>query len=294
MVKHSRNFLRLRHAKAHDDGTLKNPLFLKIKTPKWRIGLGIVLGTVFLVACGIGITYIPIFQLRSVNIRGVVTLDPSALSQSVWESMRQSRFPFTSETNIYSVRLATLADRLSQQYPLQSVTIRRNGQEFDIDVVERITTIALRTKEKTVMLDVSGVYIRDATTEESRAIDIRMGSATPLPEEYLFPLQVDMPIVVNTKNDPTPALSAQKTLALLTLSEQLPMNGLHAVAFFLDGIDAPFVRIDTTAEYDLYVDIATRSITEQMDALRAVIAADTSVLPDQYIDLRFGAYVYTK
>jgi hypothetical protein len=294
MLKKQRNFLRLRHAKAHDDGTLKNPLFLKIKTPRWRIGAAVVAGLLAIVAASIGITHIPVLQLQSVAIHGTVTLDTQAIEQTIREYIAQKRLPLCSPTNVYFTRLDALESYVESQFPLQSVSVTREGQSLDASVVEKVTTVALRTKEKTAMLDVTGAFVRDATFEESRAIDIRIGSATVQTDELVIALQSDMPIVINTRNDSVTALSASSTAAFIALAEQLPINGMHALAFYIDGLDAPFVRVDTTEGYDVYVDIGLRSIEEQMQALHAVISADGFTAPNEYLDLRFGAYVYRK
>lgn len=294
MLKKQRNFLRLRHAKAHDDGTLKNPLFLKIKTPRWRIGAMIVGSIVIIVAGAIGITHIPFLQLETVTINGTVTLDAQVMEQSIREHIAQKRLPFCSFTNVYFTKLNTLEDALMTQFPLQSVSVVRQGQSLEVLVKEKVTTIALRTKEKTAMLDVTGTYVRDATFEESRAIDIRIGTATAAPDELIITLQPDMPIVMNTQNDSITTLSTASTTALIALAQQLPLNGMHALAFYVDGLDAPFVRIDTTETYDIYADIALRTVEEQMTALHAIVTAEGFVPPKEYIDLRFGAYVYTK
>jgi hypothetical protein len=247
-----------------------------------------------LVGVTIGATHIPVLQLQAVTIHGVVTLDPYAIEQAVRDHIATHRLPLCSTTNVYFTRLNTLEEALAQQFPLQSITVTRVGQSLDVAITEQVTTIALRTKEKTVMLDVTGVYVRDATFEESRAMDIRIGTATAEPDELVITLQPDMPIIMNTHNDAVTALSAASTAAFLAFAEQLPMNGMHAVVFYLDGLDAPFARIDTTEAYDVYVDIGSRSVEEQMSALHAIVSADDFVPPKEYIDVRFGAYVYIK
>ncbi len=294
MLKKQRDFLRLRHAKAHDDGTLKNPLFLKMKTPRWRIGAAMFTGALVMVAAGIGITYIPIFQLDTVTVHGTVTLDPKQIEQTIRESIARKQLPLCAPTNVYFPRRVWLENEVMLQFPLQSISITRHGQSLEVSVTEKVTTVALRTKEKTAMLDVAGAYVRDATFEESRAIDIRIGTATATTDELVITLQPDMPIVINTQNETVTELSRTSATAFIALAEGLPMNGMHAIALYIDGLDAPFVRIDTTAGYDVYVDIGLRSIEEQMQALSAVISSDNFVAPQEYIDLRFGAYVYKK
>ena len=294
MVKQQRNFLRLRHARAHVDGALKNPLFLKMKTPRWRIVLSIFTGCVLCIFGAIAATHIPIFQLHSVSITGNTLVDARAVEQSIRDTVAHTRIPFVAKTNITFTKISDIEQALMSQFPLQSILIQRDGQSLHVEIVEKITTIALRTQEKTVFLDVSGAYVRDATPEESRAIDIRTERDAPQPDEAVFPLQPDMPIVINTQNETGTSLSSTTAQWCITLSEQLPRYGMHVRAMYFDGIQAPFARIDTTEPYDVYLDVGTRSIQEQLHALDAVLAADPPVIPKEYIDLRFGAYVYTK
>jgi hypothetical protein len=294
MLKKQRDFLRLRHAKAHDDGTLKNPLFLKMKTPRWRIAAACLAGMLAIAGAGIGITHIPALQLQAVTIQGTIALHAQDIESVAREYIARKSLPFCSPTNAYFTNLHGIEAELMARFPLQAVSVTRQGQSLHVSVTEQVTTIALRTKEKTVMLDVAGAHVRDATSEESRAIDIRIGSAAAAPDEVIIMLQPDMPVVLNTKNESVTALAPLTASALISLAEQLPINGMHATAFYLEGLSAPFVRVDTTEEYDLYVDIGLRTIEEQMHALNAVISADDFVPPEQYIDLRFGAYVYKK
>ncbi len=289
-----RNFLRLRHAKAHDDGTLKNPLFLKMKTPRWRIALVVFGALVGVVAASIGITHIPVLQLQDVSVQGVVTLDAAEIEHVIRESIAKKRLPLCSRTNVYFTQLSALETDLLAQFPLQSASITRREQSLDVTILEKVTTVALRTKEKTAMLDVTGVYVRDATFEESRAIDIRIGTAAVEPDEFIITLQPDMPIIINTQQDSVTTLSASSTAAFIALAQQLPLNGMQARAYYLDGLSAPFVRVETTEGYDVYIDISLRTIEEQMEALHAIVTAPDFEPPSEYIDLRFGAYVYRK
>ena len=247
-----------------------------------------------IIAAGIGITHIPALQLSTVAAHGTVTLDSQQIEQTIREYIARKRLPLCSSTNVYLTHMNALETYVMTQFPLQSVSITRQGQSLNVALVEKVTTVALRTKEKTAMLDVTGAYVRDATFEESRAIDIRVGNATAASDELVATLQPDMPVVINTQSESITALSASSTTAFIALAEQLPINGIHALAFYLDGLNAPFVRIDTAEGYDVYVDIGLRTIEEQMQVLHAVVSADDFAVPDEYLDLRFGAYVYKK
>lgn len=294
MVKLGRDFLRLRHAKAHDDGTLKNPLFIKPKKPLWIFWAFFSAGILATIGLFIGLTHLPMFQVHSITINGVVTLNQNHLQDIARESLHRSWCIGCSKTNLYLPNKATITEALLNSGGIEQVEVTRQNQELIINLEEKITTIALRTKEKTAMLDVDGKYVRDATTEESRAIDLRLGTAVAQDQEAIFPLQTDMPIIINTQNETTTEFSALLAERFLELSDELPRAGFHAISYSVDGLAAPFVRINTTANFDLLVDLYQRTVDEQIDSLQAIISDEKYVEPKEYIDLRFGAYVYFK
>ncbi|MFA6018299.1 MAG: hypothetical protein WCT28_01700 [Patescibacteria group bacterium] len=293
MLKKQRDFLRLRHAKDHDDGTLKNPLFLKVCKPRWMIIISVVLLFFSAMAICIGATYIPWFQIESVTVQGVSTINVESVDKTVRQALADAAFPMCSSANIYSTSTSNIESLIVQLFAVESAKVVRSGQSFSVDIQEKITTIALRTKEKTAMLDTRGFFVRDATLEESRAIDVRIGVAAQNPEETLLILQGDMPIVINTENESITELPENSAKTILTISMKLPTNGIHAVAYEINGTQSPYVRVDTTLPYDLYFSLS-EDVDEQLRALRAVITANNFVSPKEYIDLRFGAYVYKK
>lgn len=293
MLKKQRDFLRIRHAKDHDDGTLKNPLFLKVCKPRWMIIISVVLLFLSAIAICIGATYISWFQIESITVQGASTISVQSIDEAVRRAIADAALPMCSNTNIYSTSTSNIENTIARSFAVESVRVIRSGKSFSVDIQEKITTIALKTKEKTIMLDTHGLFVRDATLEESRAIDIRIGAATQNPEETIPILHGDMPIVINTQSEPAAQLPENSAKTILAISTKLPTNGMHAIAYKVDGLQAPYVRIDTTLPYDLYFSLL-EDVDEQLRALRAVITANDFVPPKEYIDLRFGAYVYKK
>lgn len=289
-----RNFLRLRHAKAHGDGTLKNPLFFRAPQKHWARILKIVLTVAAFVSGLIGLTYLPAFALQSITIQGTHTIDPAVIESFVRETVQSKHLPLCAKTNVYTVRTTAIENEILSHFSVDAVTVSRQGSSLLVSVKEKVTTIALRTKEKTVMLDLAGTYVRDATAEESRAIDLRIGTAAAQAEETIAPLQADMPIVLDTENDAVTALSEDAARSLLQISDHIGIAGLHPISYTIEGLNAPFVRVDTDASYDVYFDLFARPIEEQIRALQAIVGQNGFTAPKEYIDLRFGAYVYMK
>lgn len=293
MLKKQRDFLRLRHAKEHIDGVRKNPFFFRAPPKRWiMIGAGALIMT-SVIATVIGVTYLPIFRLTSISISGTTVLNPEEIRMNINETIANYGYPLIARDNIYLVRTSAIEQRLMQGFALESASVQRNGTTLEASVREKIMTIVLRTKEKTIFLGLDGAFVRDTTAEESRAIDVRIGTAVATEGEVLAPLQVDMPIILNTKNDPASALSVESVTHVLSIATLLKNRGVNVKTFTFDGATALFTRVDTDQPYDLLFDL-NRSVVEQITALAAILDKQEFSTPAEYIDLRFGAYVYVK
>lgn len=291
MLKKQRNFLRLRHAKAHDVGTLKNPLFSKPAQSKWLTAATIALAMVGVVTALIGVTYIPFFSVTSINLTGAAILNTNEMVLIGWNAVDDVPLPLVNKRSIIFSPAKRVRDTLESRFALEAITVTRNGQSIHIEIKEKVTTLALRTKEKTSFLDLSGVYIRDASTEESRAIDVLIGSAEPAEGEILTPIQTEMPIILNKQNDADTKLTVASTTAILALEKALTAMSIHPKTYSIDGLAAPWTKVDTD-QYDIFFDL-TRSIDDQVRMLAATLNQNT-VTPKEYVDVRFGAYVYVK
>lgn len=291
MLKKQRNFLRLRHAKAHDDGTLKNPLFSKPAQSKWLTVATIVLALVGVVTAMIGVTYIPFFSVTNIHLTGNTVLSTNEMVQTAWGAVDAVPLPLVHKRSIFFNPTQRVRSALESHFSLETLTVTRNGQDIHIEIKEKITTLALRSKEKTAFLDLSGTYIRDATAEESRAIDVLIGSAEPREGETLVPIQSEMPVILNTQNDADPQLPPTSTTAILALEKALTAMGIQPTTYSIDGLAAPWTKVDTM-QYDIYFDL-TRSVDDQIRMLAATLNQNT-VTPTEYVDVRFGAYVYVK
>jgi hypothetical protein len=291
MLKKQRNFLRLRHAKAHGDGTLKNPLFSKPVQSKWLTIATIVLTIVGVITALIGVTYIPFLCITKVDITGAATLNADDISRTAWNAVDNVPIPLVNKRSILFSPTNRVTNALQSTFALESLMVNRSGQTIAVDIREKVTTLALRTKERTTFLDLSGVYIRDATAEESHAIDVLIGSAEQKEGEVLTPLQSEMPVILDTQNDAEPKLTTASTIAIIALEKNLIAMGITPKTYSIDGLAAPWTKVDTS-QYDIYFDL-TRSIDDQIRMLAATLSQNT-VTPSQYVDVRFGAYVYVK
>lgn len=293
MLTKQRNFLRLRHAKEHHEGVRKNPLFLKVPPKKWLVLSGIILGISLLIGGSIGATYLPWFVLEGVTVTGTTTLDPNTISSDVLSNLSAVGYPLFAKDNVFLIRKDAVMNNLLTHFSLESVTVKREGKRLTIAVKEKVMTVALRTKEKTMFLNLDGSFARDATPEESHAIDVRLGAIAPAENEVLAPLQPNMPIIIDTQTDPATTLPLETVTHILAIVSTLETHAVMVKTFSIDGANALFTRVDTTQPFDLFFDLNT-PISTQIDTLTTIQSKPNTPKPTEYIDLRFGAYVYVK
>lgn len=293
MIKKQRDFLRLRHAKQYDEGTRKNPFFFKAPPKRMLVAIVLALCGIAISVLAIGFTHLPWFQLSSVSISGVITLDSTALEQTVRSTIDHRKLPFISKHFIPILPRNRVRTALLDAFPLADVFLEVHGTALTITVTERVTNVVWRNSERTTFFNLSGEYVRDATPEESRVIDIRQGlvPAPSEPEPIIVPH--DMPVIVNTNNDNAESLSTELIAHIMSTQKQLAEQGILTQYVLMDGVRAPWARWVTDQQYDLLFDLARDSAT-QIAALRSVTGAPGFIPPDEYIDLRFGAYVYMK
>ncbi len=293
MLKKQRDFLRIRHAKEYLDGVRKNPFFLKAPPKRWlMVGAGALMMT-GIIAGVVGLTYIPMFRLTGISVSGTIVINPDDIKSAIQVIVTNHGYPLIDRQNIYLINTSAIESRLMQAFALDSVNVERNGTVLEATVKEKITTVVLRTKEKTIFLGLDGAYVRDATAEESHAIDVRIGTAPATEGETLAALQADMPIILDTQNDPATSLSIQSISHVLDIVTSLKQRGTAVTAFAFDGATTLFTRVNTDQSYDLFFDL-NHPISAQIATLAAIINTPGFSAPSEYIDLRFGAYVYVK
>lgn len=293
MLKKQRDFLRIRHAREYIDGVRKNPFFFRAPPKRWIVLGSSALAFLCIIAGIVGITYLPAFRLSGITVSGTTVLDSDALRASIEESIANHGYPLVAKQNVYLIKTSAIQERLMQNFALDDASVKRDGTTLAVTVKEKIMTIAFRTKEKTMFLDVNGAYVRDATAEESHAIDVRIGTAALTEGETLVPLQSDMPIILDTQNDPATSLTPSRVEHVLDIVTSLKQRGILVKTFTFDGATALFTRVDTNEAYDVYFDLNT-DIAAQMSVLAAILTKPGFTTPSEYIDLRFGAYVYVK
>ncbi len=291
--KKQRDFLRLRHAKQYDNGTRKNPLFFKAP-PKRILLASIIVGSIVLIlALCIGFTHLPWFQLTGITIQGGETLSSDTLQQTTQRAIHDRRIPFVSQTFTPMISHGRIRDALMTEFPLDDVRIDTQGNALIITVTERVMHVVWRNAERTMLFNLSGEYVRDATPEELIDVDARHHQSSTDPAHKPVHISDDMPIIVNTNNESAESLPAELVTVILDIQARLRAQGIHTTLVQMDGVRSPWARLITNQPYALLFDL-TRDPEAQMIALQSVTGATGFVAPNEYIDLRFGAYVYMK
>ncbi len=293
MVKKQRDFLRLRHAKQYDEGSRKNPFFFKAPPRRWLIGIASTLIFLGLFTGIIALSYAPWFRIQSVEIVGATTLSTNDLKTFFSQTLEAHHRPLLAHDNAYLVQRNVIEDAYIDHFGLEYASVTQSGKHFTVTIKERVMNITLRNKEKTVFLNLDGSYLRDATTEESRAIDIRLDPSIAQPDETIIALQPDMPIILNNGNDAATSLPKTSTEHILDFQKALQIRSIHVKTFSIEGSTALWTRIQSDQPYDLLCDLE-KDVEKQMSALQTLLSTPGFVTPTEYIDLRFGAYVYMK
>lgn len=293
MLKKQRDFLRIRHAKEYIDGVRKNPFFFRTAPKRWMAFSGIAFTLFFLTIGAIKLTYLPAFQLKEIVVKGTTVINQEDVQRAINDTIAKNWIPFISKTNVYFIDTDAIIQELKTSLAIATASIAQSGTSFEVTIEEKVMTVALKTKEKAIFLGLNGAYLRDASAEESRAIDVRIGTATPEEGEVIVQLQQGMPVVVDSQNEPASYIPLESITQILEINSYLNSRGIIVKKYSLDGVNALFTRIDTNQSYDLYFDL-NNSASNQIHALDAIVSEPGFTSPSEYIDLRFGAYVYLK
>ena len=274
-----RNFMRIFEAKAYALHDTANPLF----TPKARpldrsLALGLILISLALVLTITAVVFGPYLSLKTIKITGYSSLNPETVSLVIKQQFNKKSWLILPNSHRWFFNLAKAEQELMGSFPLKSVELSKHGANLDIALIEDIFMLAFRAGNDTFILDRSGQLVRQAEGEEIIPPGIPMirdKTGTP----YELGSQVFSDTVIS---------------GIIDFDAGLRQQGIVPLEYVSDDTSLSWLAVTSNQGYLILFD-ATQPITTQLLALQTVRSKylATQESPN-YVDLRFGARVYTR
>jgi hypothetical protein len=291
--------MRFFEAKAHGLQDSGNPLFPRkeVRRRWWPVILLLLVITAGVTTLA-GLVYSPYFAIKNIEVHGVATLDPAAISAKVREQFELKRFLILPNSHQWFFDANSAEVVLKNSFPLKSADIQKVGASLRVTIVEDIFMVAFRSGDTVYFLDPTGKLLRPAEPNEQAAVLAKVG-VTPLAEVEPAIIHVDMPVL--HEKTATEHVAGEQFYTesmvqnLIQFADGLRAMGIQPVEFVSDDVNLPWFTILSDKEYVILFD-ATENVDTQLAVLKAVIDerfATSEDLP-RYIDIRFGNRVYVR
>lgn len=255
-----------------------NPLFPKARSSKTKILVwaGSLTIISLVIAALAVVVYGPYFALAGVQVRGAETLDTQAITDRVKSYLGQRRLWLLPNNHVWFFNSGAVADDLKQNFNLAEINVSLQDKVVVVNIVENISTVALRSGEQTYLLDINGVVQRVASEEELDAILVlREKSAR--------------------SHELGETLSSEEVVTgLVDFNIGLRQQGITSHEFVSDELGMSWFTITSDRSFVILFD-AAKDTDEQLKILQAVIL-DLEKTKEQprYVDLRFGSHVFLR
>lgn len=291
-----RNFTRDFQPRIAADGRQGNPFFRKSERPWLRrgvaLGIPAIAGIAFLL-----FLFLPMFRLTNVQAEGLTTLPSEEVTQTAKDILSRRILLVVPASHLMLYPKNRISETLNERYHFAALNLHRQGRNLVISAQERITEIAWQTAEQTLLLDLNGVVVAEASDEVKVMIDARLANAAEVPSAP--GIQPTMPIIrANRKGTSAvgdTVLSAGIISTFLELDKGLRERQLTPRAFDLGDEVGAWCTVTIIDWPNILVDLASTPASttlENFDILRKERGDALRGL--QYIDLRFGEHVYLK
>lgn len=294
MLKH-RNFLHKWHAKNAEGNPLRNPLFPhRACSTRRKLITVIGAGTLFIGGLFALVMLLPFFQVSGVVIEGLTSISRDDVTHAVDERLSSKSLFVLPGRHRLLIDEDDIARILSEQFLFKSVNVTYDGKTMVIFVEERVLEIALRSADKTYFLTLEGAISREASVEESLALDVRLGK-TAAPEGVTLPsLQPTMPIIQLGQLDVTETLGLDRRIVsgVIAVDEGLRAIDVLPISHEVIRLSDRWITTHTQAGYDVMIDV-TKDIADQLETLKTILGSRDDARYE-YIDVRFGEHVFVK
>jgi len=240
------------------------------------------------------IVYLPFFRITGVVVEGLTSISRDDVISVVNAKLSQKPLFIFPERHRLFINEEELVNTLSEQFHFKSATLSYDRKTMIVVAEESVLEIALRAKNSTYFLTLEGGISREASSDESLVIDVRLGSATAPTDTTLPALQPTMPIIVlgQTSNEEMPGLDSRVVTGVIQVDEGLRAIGVVPISHELIRLEDRWITTHTQTGYDVMIDV-TKDIPDQLEMLKTILTSrdDTRY---EYIDVRFGENIFVK
>ncbi|HAL50276.1 MAG: hypothetical protein UU40_C0002G0051 [Candidatus Uhrbacteria bacterium GW2011_GWD2_41_121] len=302
-----RNFLKSHQANVYKRSRFENPYFSGEKQTSWTRYL-IIPGIFFILTLiAWGLIALPMMRIKSIETVGLVTIQPSAVEQTVKDLISKPVFYFFPGDHHWFLQTQKIANQLKEIYQLNEVDVQQVGRRLLITISERITRAIWVSNDRYFFLDENGTIVRELSPEERLEAEEQINTQTQ-PSNYL---QSPIFAIWDTSNSqtqaetstttPNPSLENEggriSTLLLSTIDNfdlLLRSSTIQPISYLIEKPNEIWVTAKTTLGVDIYINGAGDA-QEQFDYLQLVLSDYRNQIQDlEYIDLRFGNRIYIR
>jgi hypothetical protein len=287
-----RNHFRNTQRRQYRSGAYTNPYFRRNEKSFLIASVPIIVGAV-VVTFVVGILLLhPGFRITNVSVNGLDKFDESLFEQTIRDTLssrvvfifgRSSRFLFSSED---------LKENLEKHFVFESIDVRLQGREVTINIIEKQSQILWKSGENLLLVDVSGIIIRELSKEERDLLARERGDTESKDAKTLreLPVFVDRNKIEVHVGDSI--FTPDEVEAIFRFHAHLLVQGIVFTETHVDRLAGKWMGVRTQDGFDILFD-ATADIDAQARNLQTLFREqieDPKKL--EYIDLRFGDHVY--
>jgi len=261
----------------------ENPYFHHTQKIPWK---GISAGVASLIAVLVLTVFLfshSALTIQDVVIDGLEYIERSTFETEVTDYLDQRALLFFRRSNQFLFSMEDLQNKLEQDFTFTSLSISQSGKVLSITVQERTSNLVWATDtDKEYIVDLDGIIVRPF----KREVDEDAQLALRLP---VFYDTNEVPVVIGD-----PVLTPEEIISVFRFHEILGAQGIGFTSTRVNRLTGGWMSIVTKTGYEIYFDV-TGDIEAQGESLKTVLASQVEDPDDlEYIDLRFGEYVYFK